>query len=138
MYDPPADETPLVRHGRNYADKSRWTDEVSQDWEARLSGLRDEWSAANVTVRLFKVAWQDQELSREALVRVLQQVRMLQPIGEVQGNMAVYSEIFDNKGVRANEDEEVVGFGGGMYVPIVVKDLDYGCSQEKKAQWLKQ
>ena len=67
-------------------------------------------------------------------MKVPQQV--LEPIGEVQGNIAVYSEMFDNRGVQANEDEEVVGFGGGMYVPIVMKDLDYGCNQEKKAQMM--
>ena len=137
VYKTPADESPAVRYGRNYADKSRWTAEVAQDWEARLSGHRDEWAANNVTVRLFKVGWQGQELSRDALAKVLQQV--LEPIGVVQGNLAVYSEMFDNtvnRGVQANEEEEVVGFGGGMYVPIVMKDLDYGCSQEKKAQMM--
>ena len=80
-----------------------------------MSGLRDRWAAMNVTVRQFKVGWQGQELSRDAVVSVLQQV--LGPIGEVQGNMAVYSEVFGSKGVRANKDEEVVGFGGGMHVP---------------------
>ena len=72
------------------------------------------------------------------MARVLQQV--LQPIGEghMHGNMAVYSEMFDNRGVQANEDEEVLGFDGGMYVPIVMKDLDCGCSHEKEAQLLKQ
>ena len=42
VYEPPADEMPMVRYARDYADKSRWTDEVTQDWKARLSGLRDE------------------------------------------------------------------------------------------------
>ena len=109
---------------------------MAHDWEARVSGLRDQWAAMNVTVRLFKVGWQGQELSRDAVVSVLQQ--MLEPIGEVQGNMAVYSEMFDNRGVQANEDEEVLGFGGGMYVPIVMRHLGLDCSQERKAQWLKQ
>ena len=137
MYTPPVDEPPLVEHGRNYADKSRWTLEVAQDWEARVSALRQEWAAMNVTMRLFKVGWQGQELSRDAMVRVLQQV--LGPIGEVQGNIAVYSEMFNNRDVQANEDEEVLGFGSGMYVPIHVgmKDLYYGCNQEQQAQWLK-
>ena len=49
-------------------------------------------------------------MSREAIAKVLQQV--LQPIGVVQGEMAVYSEAYDNKGVRANEGEEVLGWGG--------------------------
>ena len=68
-------------------------------------------------------------------MRVLQQV--LEPIGEVQGNLAVYSEMFDNRGVRANEGEEVVGSGGGMYVPVVMRNLDSECNQEQKAQWVK-
>ena len=43
-------------------------------------------------------------------MKVLQQV--LQPFGEVQGEMAVYSEAYDCKGVRSNEDEEVLGWRG--------------------------
>ena len=128
VYKPPAGESPAARYGRNYA-------EVAQDWEARLGGLRAEWGLMNVTVRLFKVGWQGQELSRGALVKVLQQV--LEPIGEVQSNLAVYSEISTiGACMQANGDEEVLGFGGGMYVPIVMKDLGYGCSQEKKAQMM--
>ena len=67
-------------------------------------------------------------------MRVLQQV--LEPIGEVQGNLAVHSEMSDNRGVQANEDEEVLGFGGGVHVPIVMENLDFGCSQEQKAQMM--
>ena len=135
VYTPPIDGPPLAGYGRNYGGRSRWTPEVAQDWEAMVSGLRQECATLNVTVRLFKVGWQGQKLSKDAVVSVLQQV--LGPIGEVQGNMAVYSEMFDNKGVRANEDEEVLGFGGGMYVPImiVMRDLDQSCSKERKAQW---
>ena len=55
------------------------------------------------TVRLFKVAWQGQELSREAIVSVLQQVP--EPVGVVQGNLAVYSEVFESRGVRPNAGE---------------------------------
>ena len=40
------------------------------------------------------------------------------PAGVIQGNLAVFSELFDNKGVRANGGEEVLGFGGGIYVPV--------------------
>ena len=58
VYKPPAGEPPAARYGRNYADKSRWTAEVAQDWEARLEGLRAQWGLMNVTVRLFKVSWQ--------------------------------------------------------------------------------
>ena len=67
-------------------------------------------------------------------MQVLQQV--LQPIGVVLGNLAVYSEAFDNRGVQANEDEEVLGYGGGMYVPILMKDLDIGITEEQKAKML--
>lgn len=74
--------------------------------QARLAALTVEWAALNVTVRLFKASWQGQELSRDSIVRVLQQV--LEPIGEVQGNLAVYSEMFDNRGVRANANEEFI------------------------------
>ena len=88
----------------------------------------------NRVVRLFKVVWQGQEMSRDAVVRVLQQV--LEPIGEVQGELAVYAEMYDSKGVRANEDEEVLGTGGGMYVPVVVRDLANSDESQKKAQWL--
>ena len=75
VYTPPAAEMPMARYGRNCADKQRFTYEVAQDWHARLAALTAEWAAMNVTVRLFKVAWQGQELSRDSIVRVLQQVR---------------------------------------------------------------
>ena len=114
---------PMARYGWTYADSSRWTDEVAQDWQARLVALTKEWAAMIVTVRLLKASWQGHELSRDSIVRVLQQ--MLEPIGEVQGNLAVHSEMFDNREVRANEGEEVVGSGGGMYVPIVMRNLDF-------------
>ena len=57
VYEPPAEEMPMARYGRNYAESSRWTDEVAQDWQARMSGLRDEWGCQKVTVRLFKASW---------------------------------------------------------------------------------
>ena len=34
--------------------------------------------------------------------------------------------MFDNKEVQANEDEEVLGYGGGFYVPIKAKNLAIG------------
>ena len=52
-----------------------------------------------MTVRLFKVNWQGQELCRDSVVRVLQQV--LEPVGDVQGKLAVYGEMYDSRGVRA-------------------------------------
>ena len=74
-------------------------------------------------MRLFKVAWQGNELSREAIIRVLQQV--LAPIGEVQGILGVRSDLFDSRGVRANAGEEVLGCGGGFYVPVIMKHLNF-------------
>ena len=107
---------------------------MAQDWEERLTELREQWMGTGTTLRLFKVGWQGRELSREAIVRVLQQV--LEPIGGVQGNLGVYSELFDNKVVRANGGEEVLGHGGGIYVPVTMRDLDIACNPEKEAKWL--
>ena len=75
----------------------------------------------NKTVRLFKAVWQGQELSREAVVKVLGQV--LEPVGVVQGDLAVFAEMFESRGVRANGGEKVLGTGGGMYVPLLMKNL---------------
>ena len=124
----------MERFGRGYSDKKRWTEEEAQDWQRRFSGLRDEWLAANVTVRLFKVVWQGQELSREAIVTVLQQV--LEPVGIVQGNLAVYSEVFESRGVRPNGGEKVLGSGGGMYVPVLMNNLANNDESQKEAEWL--
>ena len=88
----------LQTYGKAYAKELDWTPVVAQDWEERMEGLRVEWAGSGVTVRLFKVGCQGTELSREAIVRVLQQV--LEPIGAMQGNMGVYSELFDNGASR--------------------------------------
>ena len=61
---------------------------------------------------------------------------MLGPIGTVAGNMGVYSELFDNRGFRANGGEEVLGCGSGIYVPVVMRDLSIVCSPEQEAKWL--
>ena len=50
--------------------------------------------------------------------------------------MGVYSELFDNRGVRANGGEEVLGHGGGIYVPVVMRDLSIVCSPEQEAKRL--
>ena len=44
--------------------------------------------------------------------------------------------MYDSRGVRANEDEEVLGTGGGMYVPVVMRNLASNDENQKKAQWL--
>ena len=56
VHEQPAAEMPMARYGQNYADSSRWTDEVAQGWQARLAALAKEWAALNVTVRLFKAS----------------------------------------------------------------------------------
>ena len=50
--------------------------------------------------------------------------------------MGVYSELFDNRDVRANGGEEVLGHGGGIYVPMVMRDLNIVCSPEQEAKYL--
>ena len=114
--------------------ESDWTPPVAQDREERFDDLRSQWASSGVTVRLFKDGWQGRELSREAVVIVLQQV--LEPIGTMQGSMEVYSELFDDRGVRANGGEEALGHGGGIYVPVVMRDLSTVCSPEQEAKWL--
>ena len=61
---------------------------------------------------------------------------MSEPIGAVAGNLSVYSELFDNKDVRANGGEEVLGYGGGTYVPVMMRDLSIVCSPKQEAKWL--
>ena len=34
------------------------------------------------------------------------------------------SDLFDSKGVRANAGDEVLGYGGGFYVPILMRHLN--------------
>ena len=133
-YTPEENAMPLTRFGGTYAKESDWSPRVAQHWEEMLAKLRADWAGNGVTVRLFKVAWQGRELSREAIVGVLEQV--LKPIGEVVGDLAVCSELFDNKGVRANGGEEVLGYGGGIYVPVVMRDLSIPHSPEQEAGYL--
>ena len=116
----------FARYGRKYKESNEWSPVAAQYWEDELAQLRLENKAEGRTLRLFKVAWQGNELSREAIVRVLQQV--LIPIGEVQGTMGVRSDLFDSKGVRANAGEEVLGYGGGFYVPILMRHLNLRAS----------
>ena len=99
-----------------------------------MDGLRAQWVGSGVTVRLFKVGWQGRELSRESIVSVLQQV--LEHIGALQGDMGVYSELFDNRDVRAIGEEEVLGHGGGIYVPVVMRDLSIVCNPKQEARYL--
>ena len=122
-YTRPAGEDYFTRYGRKYKESNDWSPVAAQHWEDELAHRRLEEKARNQTLRLFKVAWQGNELSREAILRVLQQVMV--PIGEVQGNLAVRSDLFDCSGVRANAGEEVLGYGGGFYVPILMKHLNF-------------
>ena len=50
--------------------------------------------------------------------------------------MGAYSELFDNTGVRANGGEGVLGYGGGIYVPVVMRYLSIVCSPEQEARYL--
>ena len=138
-YKPPAADAPFVRFGRGYSDRERWSEKEAQGWQADLTKSADGWGAMNRTVRLFKVIWQGQELSREAVVKVL--VQALGPVGLVVSDLAVCSEMFESKGVRANGGEKVLGSGGGMYVPLLMHDLQQGStmsnrSAEEEAQLL--
>ena len=36
LYTPLAQDPQMVRHGRNYSDRARWTEEAAQDWESRM------------------------------------------------------------------------------------------------------
>ena len=74
-------EDPFARYGRKYKEANEWSPVAAQYWEDELAHRRLEELARGQTLRLFKVAWQGNELSREAIVRVLQQV--LVPVGEV-------------------------------------------------------
>ena len=121
-YIRPEGEDLFARYGRSYKESNDWSPVAAQYWEDELVLLRDEHWGLNQTLRLFKVAWQGNELSREAIVRVLQQVMV--PVGEVRGDMAIRSDLFDSKGVRANAGEEVLGYGGGFYVPILMRHLN--------------
>ena len=81
-YEPSAGDAPFVRFGRGYSDKKRWSEKEAQTFQAALTERSDGWKAMNKTVRLFKAVWQGQELSREAVVKVLGKV--LEPVGVVQ------------------------------------------------------
>ena len=133
VYTPDEGEQPFTRYGRKYKGSNEGSAVAEQQYEKMLADVRRERLGLGQTVRLFKVAWQGNELSREAVVRVLQQV--MGPAGEVQGNLGVLSDLFHNKGVRAAGGEEVLGYGGGFYVPMVMKHLNI--AGEKDAEHLK-
>ena len=73
------------------------------------------------TYRLFKARWQGQELSRDTVVKAL--ARTLEPIGDVDVDAALHSEMFDSMGLAPNKQEEMEGAGGGCYVPITMRDI---------------
>ena len=135
MYTPAEGDLPFSRYGRKYKSSNEWSAVAEQQYEKMLADLVVGAAALGLgqTVRLFKVAWQGNELSRDAIVQVLQQV--MAPAGEVQGTLGVLSELFDNGGVRANGGEAVLGRGGGIYVPMIMKHLNV--VGEKDAEHLK-
>ena len=97
MYTPAEGDLPFSRYGRKYKSSNEWSAVAEQQYEKMLADLVVGAAALGLgqTVRLFKVAWQGNELSREAIVRVLQQV--MGPAGEVQSTLGVFSELFDNR-----------------------------------------
>ena len=46
----------------------------------------------------------------------------------------MYSEMFESRGVRPNEGEKVLGSGGGVYVPVLMRNLANSDENQKKAQ----
>ena len=100
MYSAALGDLPLMGYGKGYASEPDWAVAVAQDWGERLTEPRGQWFGTGTALQLSKAGLQGRGLSRETIVRVLQQV--LEPIGGVQGNLVAYPEIFGNKGVRAN------------------------------------
>jgi len=114
------------RWGRNYRDvdpqgQKRWTTATENKWEQNLAGSRKAAQEQGGTYRLFKARWQGQELSRDKVVKAL--AKTLEPIGDVDVEAALNSEMFDCMGLAPNRKEEMEGAGGGCYVPIRMRDI---------------
>ena len=78
---------------------------------------------------MFKARWQGQELSRDSVVKAL--AKTPEPIGDVDVEAALQSEMFDSMGLAPNKQEEIEGAGGGCYERYYWR-LDFrtgGCSQ---------
>ena len=49
--------------------------------------------------------------------------KTLEPIGDVDVEAALQSEMFDCMGLAPNRKEEMEGAGGGCYVPIRMRNI---------------
>ena len=59
--------------------------------------------------------------------------RTLEPIGDVDVDAALHSEMFDCMGLAPNRKEEMEGAGGGCYVPIRMRDITGDWTPEQQA-----
>ena len=75
------DGAPIKRWGKNYLNRDEWTPEAQDLWEEELQKKASAARSKSECVRLFKVVWQGQELSRQDIVKVMAEV--LEPVGEV-------------------------------------------------------
>ena len=123
------------RWGRNYRDvdpqgQKRWTLDIENMWEQDLANSRKAAQEQGGTYRLFKARWQGQELSRDSVVKAL--AKTLVPIGDVDVQAALKSEMFDSMGLASNKQEEMEGAGGGCYVPIRMRDITRDWTPEQE------
>lgn len=126
------DGAPMKHWGRNYLNRDEWTPEAQDLWE---EGLQKKVSAArskSECIRLFKVVWQGQELSRQDIVKVMAEV--LEPVGEVD-SLSEWAEAFDCSGVEPNEQEKMEGAGGGTYMAVKMKDINKEWTEQELARW---
>ena len=101
--------------------QKRWTPKAEDMWEDKLAGNRKAAQDEGGTYRLFKARWQGYELARDEVVKTL--ARTLEPIGEVDVEAALLSEMFDCVGLAPNRQEPMEGAGGGCYVPTRMRDI---------------
>ena len=111
--------------------QKRWTLDTENMWEQDLANSRKAAQEQGGTYRLFKARWQGQELSRDSVVKAL--AKTLEPIGDVDVEAALHSEMFDSMGLAPNKQEEMEGAGGGCYVPIRMRDITGDWTPEQEA-----
>ena len=110
--------------------QKRWTPQTEKLWEQNLAGSKKVAQEEGGTYRPFKARWQGQELSRDTVVKEL--ARTLEPIGDVDLDTTVHSEMLDCGGLAPNRQESTEGAGGGCYVAIRMRDIttDWSAVQE--------
>ena len=126
------DGAPIKRWGKNYLDKEQWTPVKQDDWETEMKRKVADARAEGGCIRLYKVTWQEQEISTEDLVVVMREV--LKPVGEVD-SLAAWSETFDCGGVEPNGQEKMEGAGGGTYMPVRMRDINKEWTEQELEQW---